>query len=208
MSTPYIIGISGSSCSGKTTVSTKILEIIKSTLGELNGNICLISQDSYYRGGDQNTNYDTPEALEFSLMYEHLQKIILGNTVDIPIYDFSTHSRKKETHALEPAKIIIIEGILIFTQEKIRDLCNLKVFVEADDTICYTRRLKRDVKERGRTFEEVEQRYIDHVVPCFNNFIKPSRYHANIILVNNTHGMFVGLDILLDHIEKKINNFK
>jgi len=208
MSRPYIIGIAGGSCSGKTTASKKIYETIEHALGESNGNICLISQDSYYFSGDHNTNYDIPSALDFDLMYENLQKLILNETVEIPIYDFSKHMRTENVQILNSAKIIIIEGILILTQEKIRNLCDLKIFVEADNTICYTRRLKRDVKERGRTFEEVEKRYLDHVVPCFNNYIYPSRYYANIILVNNTHGMFVGLDILLDHIEKKINTFK
>lgn len=203
---PYIIGISGASCSGKTTVSTKILGKIK-TIDELNDNVCLLSQDSYYISGNVATNYDVPSALEFDLMYEHLQKLIEGETINAPIYDFSTHSRKEETKVIKPAKIIIIEGILIFTQEKIRELCDLKVYVEADDAICYARRLKRDVIERGRTFEEVEKRYLEHVVPCLNNYIKPSRFYASIILVNNTSGVFVGLDILLDHIEKKINLF-
>src|SRR5205085_12239899 len=138
----------------------------------------------------------------------HLQKLLSGEQIQCPLYDFSTHSRRVETLLIKPAKIIIIEGILILSQERIRNLCNLKVFVEAEDTICYTRRLKRDTVERVRTFEDVEKGYLEHVIPSSNNFIKPSRYHADIILVNNIQNKFVGIEILLDHIEKKILELK
>jgi len=204
----YVIGACGPSCGGKTTVCLKIQDKITEILGESSNMICVVSQDSYYNGGNESTNYDVPSSIDFDLLVEHLEKLINGEEVDVPIYDFSTHGRKEETKKTGPAKIIIIEGILIFCNERIRNLCNLKVFVEADDVLCYTRRLKRDTQDRGRSFEDVENRYIDHVVPSFRNYVHPSRYHADVSLLNNTHGKFIGLEILLDHIEKKINQFK
>lgn len=206
MSSCYVIGVCGASCSGKTTVCMKIEDKIENTLENKQNIICIISQDSYYKGGNNDTNYDVPNAIDFDLMVKHLEKLVKNETVDIPIYDFPTHSRKNEVKKIGPAKIIIVEGILILTNEKIRNLCDLKVFVEAEDVVCYSRRLQRDVKERGRTFKEVEKRYIEHVVPSFRNYINPCRYYANISLINNsTDGTFVGLGILLDHIEKKIH---
>lgn len=208
MSSCYVIGVCGPTCGGKTTVCQKILEKIEATIGTHENMICVVSQDSYYKGGNADTNYDVPSAIDFDLMVQHLKELTDGKFVDSPIYDFKTHSRLSETKKVGQAKIIIVEGILIFSQKEVRELCNLNIFVEADDVVCYTRRLKRDVEERGRSFDEVAKRYIEHVVPSNNEYIKPSRFHANIILVNNTHGQFVGLDILLDHIEKKITQFQ
>jgi len=204
----YLIGVSGPSCGGKSTVCLMVQKKITETLGDSSNMICVISQDSYYNGGNEFTNYDVPSAIDFDLLIDHLEKLISGEEVDVPVYDFATHNRKEETKKTGPAKIIIIEGILIFCNERIRDLCNLKIFVEADDVLCYTRRLKRDTQERGRSFEDVEKRYLEHVVPSFRNYVHPSRFYANISLINNTHGEFIGLEILLDHIEKKINQFK
>lgn len=207
----YVIGVAGPSCGGKTTVCNKICEKVEelSTLQmpKHESIIGVISQDNYYKGGNSETNYDVPNALDFDLMVMHLEVLLKGGIIDMPLYDFSTHNRKHETQKVGPVKIIIIEGILIFTQDTIRNFCNLKVFVEAEDAVCCIRRLTRDREERGRTFEEIQTRYIEHVVPCFNNYIKPSKYHADISLLNNTHGQFIGLQILLDHIEKKINIF-
>jgi uridine kinase len=205
MSRTYVIGVCGSSCSGKTTVCKEICKKIVSILGDNNSShICVISQDSYYNGGNAATNYDIPDSIDFELMVGQLDKIINGEEIDMPVYDFATHSRKDETRRVCPARIVIIEGILIFSEERVRDLCDLKVFIEANEVVCYTRRLRRDTVERGRTSDEVEKRYIDHVVPSFRTFVDPSKYYADIILVNNTQGKFVGLEILLDHIEKKI----
>lgn len=200
----FVIGVAGPSCGGKTTVCNKIQEKILSTAGIDKYTIASISQDSYYGGGDSNTNYDVPNAIDFDLLIDHLKTLISGKAVNVPVYDFSKHKRSEKILTIQPAEIILIEGILIFSQEKLRDLCDLKVFVEADSVVCYTRRLKRDIKERGRSIEEVEQRYLDHVVPSCQNYINPSRFYANISLINNTHGEFVGLDVLLAFIEMKL----
>lgn len=204
----YVIGVCGPTCGGKTTVCHKILEKIEATIGSHEDMICVLSQDSYYNSGGPETNYDIPSALDFDLMGKHLEQLIGGQAIYAPIYDFKTHSRTNETKKIGPAKIIIVEGILIFSQENIRALCDLKIFVDADTAICQSRRIERDVEERGRTFKEVTTRYVNHVVPSNNGYIIPSKFYANIILVNNIHGEFVGLEILLDHIEKKITQFQ
>ena len=203
----YVIGVCGPSCGGKTTVCKEIQKKISSTLKD-NNNICVISQDSYYKGGNPNTNYDIPDSIDFDLLIEHVKNLIDGKEVNIPIYDFATHDRKEETNKYIPTKIIIIEGILIFSNDKLRELCNLKVFVEANEILCYTRRLKRDTQERGRTFDDVEKRYLEHVVPSSKQYVYPSRDYADISLINNKHNNFIGLEIFLDHIEKKINENK
>lgn len=200
----YVIGVCGPSCGGKTTVCKEIENKLIPTHNN-NNVICVISQDNYYIGGNAETNYDLPESIDFNLLISHVKDLISGKDISMPIYDFSTHNRKEETHEYSPTKIIIIEGILIFSNEELRKLCNLKVFVEANDILCYTRRLKRDTQERGRTFEEVEKRYLEHVVPSTKQYVYPSRDNADISLINNTHGKFIGLEIFLDHIEKKIN---
>ena len=207
----YVIGVCGPSCGGKTTVCKEIQNKIISTLKNNNNDnniICVISQDSYYNGGNPNTNYDVPESIDFDLLIEHIKDLIDGKEINVPIYDFTSHNRKEESNKCVPTKIIIVEGILIFSNEKLRELCDLKVFVEANEILCYTRRLRRDTQERGRTFDEVEKRYLEHVVPSSKKYVYPSRDYADISLINNTHGQFIGLEIFLDHIEKKINQCK
>jgi uridine kinase len=204
----YVIGVCGPTCGGKTTVCHKILEKIEATIGSHEDMICVVSQDSYYNSGSPETNYDIPSALDFDLMAKHLEHLISGQAIHAPIYDFKTHSRTQVIQKIGPAKIIIVEGILIFSQKNIRDMCNLKIFVDADNVICFSRRLGRDTEERGRSIEEVTTRYLEHVVPSNIEYITPSKFYANIILVNNIHGEFVGLAILLDHIEKKIKEFQ
>lgn len=208
---PLVIGVAGPTCGGKTTTVVDIIRELKDfeeTSGEQQKNVICVSSDNFYRGGDSTTNYDVPESIDEPLLRECIEQLIEGKSVNIPIYDFKTHSRTDKTQKIGPAKIIIVEGILIFAMKSIRDLCNLRIFVEADNVICYTRRLKRDVVERGRTFEEVEERYLKHVVPSYNEYVGPSKFHAHIILVNNENGQFVGLEILLDHIRKRITQIQ
>ena len=122
----------------------KIEEKIERILKNKENIICIVSQDNYYKGGNNDTNYDIPDAIDFDLMGKRLEeKLIKTETVDIPIYDFATHSRKNEVTRIGPVKIIIVEGILIFTNEKIRNLCDLKVFVEAEDAVCFSRRVRK-----------------------------------------------------------------
>jgi uridine kinase len=205
---PYVIGITGVSCAGKSTVCDAIIDKIKSKFGNLEGIVAVVSQDAYYRGGNKDTNYDVPESLDFKLMAQQIRQLMNNEIIDSPIYDFTIHGRKKEIRKIGPAKIIIIEGILIFTQKEIRDLCNLKIYISSHPELVYYRRLKRDTAERGRTIEEVNEQYFRDVLPSARQLVEPTEDFSDIVIKNNTHNQFVGLVILLDHIEKKINELK
>lgn len=208
MASSYVVAVCGESCSGKTTVCRKIIERIAKINTSGQNLVVVVSQDSYYKGGDAQTNYDVPESIDFPQLIKDIKKLKNGEVIESPIYDFTTHSRKKETKRIGPAKIIIIEGILILTQKEFRDLCDLKIFVSAFPQLMYARRLKRDVEERGRTANEVEERYFRDVLPASQQFVGPSENFADIVLKNNTHNSFIGLEILLDHVDKKIHEMK
>lgn len=194
----FVIGICGASCSGKTTVSKEIMKRYQ------NQDILMISQDNYYYGGDVNTNYDIPSAIDFEKLVSDLKQLLAGNAIDMPLYDFKTHLRKEETQRVEPKKYILVEGILIFCNKELRDLMNLKVFIMAYGELCYFRRLKRDVEERGRTQKEVSERYFRDVLPSSKTFVEPMIQFSDIALINNTDWEFIGLNILVDHLDKKL----
>ncbi len=202
----YIIGVCGSSCSGKSTICCEIVKLIESIRGTTENIVAIVSQDSYYHCGNASTNYDVPEAIDFNLMISHLKDLMKYKAIQSPIYDFATHSRLAETKLIGPAKIILIEGILIFSNKEIRDMCNLKIFVSAHPELMYARRLKRDTEFRGRTEDEVRDRYFRDVLPASKHYVEPTKDFSDIVLINNTNHKFVGLEILLDHIEKKINS--
>ena len=208
MSQTYIIGVCGASCSGKTTICHKIIEKINSILGTEQRFVTVLSQDSYYFGGDSKINYDIPDSVDFNLMLSQIQDLKNGKEIDSPIYDYSTFMRQKETKKIYPTKIILIEGILIFSCEKLRNLCNLKVFVSASPELRYQRRIQRDIRERGYTEEEVKERYFRDVLPASRYYVDPSNEFSDIVLMNNIPGKFVGLDILLDHLEKKLKEIQ
>jgi uridine kinase len=193
----FVIGICGASCSGKTTVSKEIMKRYN------NQDILMISQDNYYFGGNVETNYDVPSAIDFEKLVSDLKKLIQGEAIDMPLYDFKTHNRKEETVRVEPKKHILVEGILIFSNKELRDLLDLKVFIMAYGELCYCRRLKRDVEERGRTHKEVSERYFRDVLPSSKTFVEPMIQFSDIALINNTDWEFIGLNILVDHLDKK-----
>lgn len=193
----YMIGICGASCSGKTTVSKEIMKRYNSN------DILMISQDNYYFTGNDSTNYDIPSAIDFEKLISDVKDLMDGKEIDMPLYDFKTHSRKKETIRVEPKKYILIEGILIFTQKELRDLLDLKVYILSYGELCYYRRLKRDVEERGRTHNEVSERYFRDVLPSSKTFVEPMIQFSDIALINNVEWKFIGLDILMDHLDKR-----
>ena len=207
---PYIIGVCGASGSGKTFIADLIVE----TMGKLFADdasiadMIIISQDSYYKGGTKDTNYDIPSAIDFELFVAHLETLIKGENIESPIYDFKTHLRKGETKTICPAKIIIVEGILIFTQESLRKLFDMKIFVHADEPTQIFRRTIRDTEERGRTLSEVRERYERDVWPSYKEFVLPSSRYADMT-INNHNDCYIGLEIMLNHIVtvlKKIIN--
>ena len=183
MSKPIIIGIAGGTGSGKTTVSSEILKAIGKD------KIAFISHDSYYKDQSDKplserikTNYDHPDSLETGLMVRQLKELLAGSNIQVPIYDFSQHTRTKETNEISPKPVIIVDGILIFVDKNLRELFDIKVFVDTDSDIRFIRRLKRDVSERGRTVDSVINQYMTTVRPMHIDFVEPSKRKADVII--------------------------
>jgi uridine kinase len=183
MKKPYIVGIAGGTGSGKTTVTN----IIATELGA--NKVAVINHDSYYRdistfGGlkPKDINYDHPNALETNLLIEHVSCLKNLESIQKPTYDFATHTRKKETQCVEPKPIIIVDGILIFYEESLRNLFDLKIFVDTDADERFIRRLMRDLKFRGRSIESVAEQYLSSVKPMHLQFVEPSKRWADIII--------------------------
>ena len=191
----HVISLVGASCSGK----TFCLNAIKNALPE--ESVTVLSQDHYYFSGNEETNYDVPEAIDFDLLIRHVKDLIEGKSIQCPIYDFATHSRLNETITIKSCKIIIVEGILIFTQKELLALFDLKIYISAYPELALSRRLKRDVEERGRTIEEITERYFKDVLPSTKRYVEPSEDFSDIVLKNNTKDKFIGLQILLNHIK-------
>jgi uridine kinase len=175
------IGIAGGTGSGKTTVAKKIHDRFPGSV--------LICQDFYYRDlahlsqeERKSVNFDHPEALEFSLLKEHLITLSQGIPIDVPVYDFCDHVRLGETRKVDPSNIVIVEGILLFAVAEVRDLFDLKIFVDTDDDERVLRRIDRDMKERAREFSDVKEQYLTTVKPMHNAFVEPSKKFADIII--------------------------
>lgn len=208
MTRPILIGIAGGTGSGKSTVTSEIFKSIKDQ------NIAIIEQDSYYK--DQSelsykervlTNYDHPFAFDNNLLTEHLRKLLNGESIEKPIYDFENHNRKKETEKVYPRDIIILEGILIFNDKELRNLLDIKIFVDTDADLRVIRRIVRDIKERGRTLDSVIAQYIDTVRPAHLQFVEPAKKHADIIIPEGGYNK-VALDLIITKLNDIINRKK
>lgn len=202
--TMLIIGIAGGTGSGKTTVVNQILNQLP------NDEVCVISQDSYYKATDDlsyderiKINFDHPKSIDFDLLVKHLEQLKNGNIIDQPIYSFVTHNRTKDTLKTHPKKVIIVEGILIFNNPDLRDLCDIKIFVHADADERLIRRLKRDIQERGRDINEVIDRYQNTLKPMHNQFIEPTKNFADMIIPNDRYNT-VAIDIVRTVITEKL----
>ena len=202
---PLLIVVAGGTASGKTTVVQKIYE-------RLNTNdVQVLKFDDYYKDlsllsiEERNkVNFDHPESLDNDLMYHDLDLLLNGNTIEKPLYDFKTHTRKKETETIKPTKVIILEGILCLYDKRIRDLADIKIFVECDDDMRFIRRLKRDMNERGRSLDSVIDQYLTTVKPMYYEFIKPTKRYADIIIPNDK-GHEVAVDIVMAKVKEIIN---
>jgi len=191
-----IIGIGGGTGSGKTTAAQKIIDSVG---GE---HVVFLQQDAYYRNlGDMplelrnKVNYDHPDAFDTELMINHLAALRAGLSIEKPIYDYVTHSRKPEIIHIEPRDLIIIEGILIFNNPDLRNLMDMKVFVDTDADIRFIRRLHRDLKERGRSAESIIEQYINTVRPMHMQFVEPSKRYADVIIPEGGSNQ-VGIDLV------------
>ena len=196
-----IIGIAGGTGSGKTTVVNKIIKHLPTD------EVCVLSQDSYYKETNDlsyqertKINFDHPRAIDFDLIVKHLKELKSGKTIEQPVYSFVTHNRTKDTVNTHPRKVVIVEGILIFNNEQLRDLFDIKIFVHADTDERLIRRVRRDITERGRDIDEVLNRYQDTLKPMHQQFIEPTKNFADIIIPNDRHN-----DVAIDIVRTVIN---
>ncbi|HSD86053.1 MAG TPA: uridine kinase [Kofleriaceae bacterium] len=197
MARPLVVGIAGGTGSGKTTVANKLAAAMPPD------RCVTIEHDSYYRDGSHlsledraHTNYDHPAALESSLLADHLRMLREGKSVDIPIYDFATHTRKAEKRRVNPAPLIIVEGILVFADVQVREQMDIKIFVDTDPDIRLMRRIRRDLEVRGRTFQSVRDQYYATVRPMHIEYVEPTKRWADLIVPEGGDN-HVALDVLL-----------
>jgi uridine kinase len=202
-----VIGIAGGTGSGKTT-------LMKNLITRFGGAVTVLSHDNYYRRHDElpleersQLNYDEPAALETDLMARHLELLRQGQAIDCPVYDFSAHNRSDETVRVEPQPVIIVEGILIFENKALRELMDIRIFVDTDADIRLCRRIKRDVNKRGRTLESVLTQYQQTVKPMHEKYVEPSKHFADIVVPEGGKNM-VALDMIMGRIQRHLEEVK
>ncbi|WP_420631592.1 uridine kinase [Candidatus Leptofilum sp.] len=182
---PIVFGVAGGTASGKTTVARAILEAVGAS------QVAYMPHDAYYRDQPQlsfeertQLNYDHPNSLETKLMVKQIKQLLEGKEVHVPVYDFTSHRRTQETVLVEPAPIILVDGILIFTKRRLRELMDIKVYVDTDADVRFIRRLQRDMEERGRSLQSVVTQYLETVRPMHLKFVEPSKRFADVIIPN------------------------
>ena len=202
---PIIIGVTGGSGSGKTSVSRAILANFP------NAKIAMIEHDSYYK--DQShltfeervtTNYDHPLAFETDLLINHLKELIADRPVDIPIYDYTQHTRSEKSYRQEPQDVFIVEGILVLEDQRLRDLMDIKLFVDTDDDIRIIRRIKRDMQERGRSLDSIIEQYTKVVKHMYHQFIEPTKRYADIVVPEGVSNL-VAIDLINTKVASILN---
>ena len=204
MSKPLIIGIAGGSGSGKSTVARNVAD----NLGSLS--VAFIDMDAYYRSFTElslderrRLNWDHPDAFDYDLLTEHLQQLAGRGSIEKPVYDFVTHLRSEEIVAVEPSDVIVIDGILLFVDERVRDLCDVKVFVDADADIRLIRRIQRDISTRGRPLGEIIDQYLSTVQPMHLQFVEPSKRYADIIVPRGGHNA-IAIEMIVAKIRQRL----
>lgn len=203
MSDILTIGIAGGTGSGKTTITKRIME-------RFGGNVSVVNHDNYYKAHDELTyeercklNYDHPDAFENDLMISHLKQLKAGKTVRCPVYDYTVHNRSKDTILIKPAKVIIVEGILILADKQLCDQMDIRVFVDTDADVRILRRIVRDVKKRDRTLESVIDQYLTTVKPMHEAFVEPSKKNAHVIIPEGGRNQ-VALDMVIGRIRQHL----
>jgi uridine kinase len=201
MKTPVLIGIAGGTGSGKTTVARAIYDHVG------RDRIEWIAHDSYYRNFEAlspeertRINFDHPDSLETELLVRHLDVLAKGSSVEVPVYDFTTHSRKPDTQHVEPRRVIIVEGILVLAEPELRKRIDIKLFVDTPADLRFLRRLVRDIQSRGRTLESVVEQYMDTVRPMHEEFVEPSKRYADLIIPEGGENR-VALDAIISRVE-------
>ncbi len=203
---PVVIGIAGGTCSGKSSIAGILIDEFRYT-----NSINIIREDDYYK--DQShlpmeerakTNYDHPLAFDFDLMTDHIQRLIAGETIEKPTYDYTVHNRSDITEIVHPSDVIIIEGLFALYRDEIRKLEDIKIFVDTSADIRFIRRLKRDVKERARTIESITEQYLNTVKPMHDQFLEPTKQYADIIIPQGKSNT-VAIDLLKVKINSILN---
>ena len=199
-----VIGICGGTGSGKTTIADRIIAALPRE------SVVVIQQDHYYRNLPHlplderaRQNFDHPDSIDMPLLVEHVGRLREGQAIERPVYDFTQHNRRAETVRLEPRSAVIIEGILLFESKALRDLMDIKIFVDTDADLRFIRRLGRDIRERGRTMESVVEQYLSTVRPMNLEFVEPSRRHADVIIPEGGHNE-VGIDLVIQKIRSLV----
>ncbi len=200
MKRPVIIAVAGGSASGKTTVVEEVISKLKKEF------VVVIMHDDYYKEHNhlsleerKMVNYDHPDSIDNELFLKHVNKLLKGEEINKPIYDFNTYSRLEKTEKITPKKVIILEGILVLTDKRIRELADIKLYVDLDSDMRFIRRMERDIKERGRTVESVVDQYLKTVKPMYHQFVEPTKRYADVIIPND-HKHDVAVDIIVSKI--------
>ena len=199
-----IIGIAGGTGSGKTTITNRLVQ-------EMGDDISVIYHDNYYKRHDEMTyeqrsklNYDHPDAFDTDLMIEHIRELKAGRAIECPVYDFTIHNRSDKTVPIYPAKVLIVEGILIFQAPELVKLLDIKIFVDTDADVRIIRRILRDVKERGRTLDSVTSQYLNTVKPMHELYVEPSKRNADLVVLDGGYNL-VALEMIMDRIRSHIS---
>lgn len=198
-----VIGIAGGTGSGKTT-------LMKNIVAQFGGVVSVLSHDNYYKRRDDlsfeercKINYDEPAALDTSLLVYHLEQLRCGQAIECPVYDFAQHNRSNETLRVEPNRVIIVEGIMIFENEALRNLMDIRIYVDTDADVRLCRRIKRDVNKRGRSLESVLEQYQTTVKPMHEKYVEPSKKYANLVVPEGGKNA-VALDMIMGHIQRHL----
>ena len=203
MTGPLIVGVVGGSGSGKTTVAHAIAESV-------DGGAVVLDQDAYYRDlahltleERRSINFDHPDSIDTELFVAHLEALAAGEPVDKPTYDFAAHTRAAETVRIEPGRVVVVDGILLFADPRLRRMFDLRIYVDVADDVRFIRRLLRDLTERGRSLENVIEQYLDTVRPMHLEFVEPSRRHADVIIPEGGQNR-VGIEMILAHVQREL----
>jgi uridine kinase len=205
---PLVIGIAGGSGSGKSTVARKLADALRQA------SVVFLDMDAYYRNLTHLTleerrlvNWDHPDAFDFDLLAEQLETLASGRAIRKPVYDFVTHTRREECELVEPADVIVIDGILLFAEARIRDLCDVKVFVDADADVRVLRRIRRDMRDRGRPLEEIIDQYLSTVKPMHLQFVEPSKRYADVIVPRGGRNA-VAIEMIVAKIQRRLGGVR
>ena len=203
---PLIIGIAGGSGSGKSTVARNVAQALRTE------SVAFIDMDAYYLNfahlpidERRKINWDHPDAFDWPLLVEQLERLAAGDAVDKPVYDYVTHTRSPNMVSVPPADVVVIDGILLFSDQRVRELCDVKVFVDADADIRLIRRIRRDITKRGRPLEEVLEQYLTTVQPMHLQFVEPSKRYADVIVPRGGHNA-IAIEMIVAKIQRRLAN--